>query len=194
MIVSLTGAVVSVRDGYAILVVHGVGYRLNMSTSSLSSLPAVGDEVTVHTHLHVREDELTLFGFENEAEQAAFERLITVSGVGPKVALSALSALSPGALAAAIEAEDVATISGVPGIGKKTAQRIILDLKGKLAASTDPAGAAVNRAADGEALQALLSMGISSAEASVALQGYAGDPADVQGLVRHALKRLGGAS
>lgn len=194
MIVSLTGTVATVRDGYAVLLVHGVGYRLNMSTASLSALPAVGDEVTVHTHLHVREDEMTLFGFESESEQAAFERLITVSGVGPKVALSTLSSLDPSALAAAVEAEDVATISGVPGIGKKTAQRIILDLKGKLAGSGDSGATPSGNAAGGEALQALLAMGISSAEASVALQGYRGDTGDVQGLVRHALRRLGGAS
>ena len=119
---------------------HGVGYQLAMSSSSLYALPPDGDTVTVHTYLYVREDELSLFGFESLAEKRAFELLITVSGVGPKVALAALSTLSPDDLAAAVAAEDVAMISSVPGIGAKTAQRIILDLKDKL-------GAVVGRAA-----------------------------------------------
>ncbi len=132
MIAFLAGTVASKSAGHCLLEVGGIGYRLAMSTSSLAALPAVGDEVIVHTHLHVREDELSLFGFESDAEKLAFEQLITVSGVGPKVALATLSALSPDALSAAVASEDVATISGVPGIGKKTAQRIILDLKDKL--------------------------------------------------------------
>jgi holliday junction DNA helicase RuvA len=95
MIAFLTGTVAAKGAGYCLLEVGGVGYRLAMSTASLSGLPAVGDEVLIHTHLHVREDELSLFGFESDAEKTAFEQLITVSGVGPKVALATLSALSP---------------------------------------------------------------------------------------------------
>jgi Holliday junction DNA helicase RuvA len=154
----------------------------------------VGDEVTVHTYLHVREDELSLFGFESEAEKSAFEQLITVSGVGPKVALATLSALSPETLATAVATEDVATISGVPGIGKKTAQRIILDLKDKLGA--DELGAAdASRgtgagAALAEATDALLAMGFSSVEASAALKGADG-ASSAQALLKHALQRLG---
>ena len=128
MIAFLTGRVASKAPTFALLDVGGVGYRLLMSTTSLAALPAEGDEVTVHTYLYVREDELTLFGFESGAETEAFERLITVSGVGPKVALATLSSLSPDALAGAIAAGDDGLISSVPGIGKKTAQRIILEL------------------------------------------------------------------
>lgn len=194
MIAFLTGKVAAKGVGYCLLEVGGVGYRLSMSTSSLSALPAVGDEVMVHTHLHVREDELSLFGFESDAEKTAFEQLITVSGVGPKVALATLSALSPEALAVAVSSEDVATISGVSGIGKKTAQRIILDLKDKLAdgefgpiarANGSGAGAAL-----AEATEALLGMGFTSAEASAALKG-ADDSSDAQALLRYALLRLG---
>ena len=172
-----------------------MGYRLSMSTGSLASLPAEGDEVLVHTHLHVREDELALFGFESEAEKEAFEQLITVSGVGPKVAMAALSALSPDALAGAVASQDVALISSVPGIGKKTAQRIILDLADKLvplelngAAGSKGGGAAVAEATD-----ALLAMGFSAAEAATAVRGFEGSGGDAQGLLKYALRRLGGS-
>ncbi len=195
MIAFLAGKVASKSAGHCILEVGGIGYRLAMSTSSLAALPAVGDEVMVHTHLHVREDELSLFGFESDAEKLAFEQLITVSGVGPKVALATLSALSPDALSAAVASEDVATISGVPGIGKKTAQRIILDLKDKLGAGEFGPGTMHGGAGAGaglaEATDALLAMGFSSAEAAAALKG-ADSSGDAQTLLRHALVRLGG--
>ena len=127
MIAHLTGRVTAKSASSCVVTVGGFGLRLFMSTNALAHLPAEGDDVTVFTHLHVREDELTLFGFESEEEQEVFERLITVSGVGPKVALSALSALSPAALAEAIAREDDALIATVPGIGRKTAQRLIVE-------------------------------------------------------------------
>jgi Holliday junction DNA helicase RuvA len=146
----------------------------------------------------VREDELSLFGFESEAEKQSFEHLITVSGVGPKVALATLSALSPDALATAVATEDVAMISTVPGIGRKTAQRIILDLKDRLGAPELGAGASGGRtgagAAVAEATDALLGMGFSSAEVATALRGFAGPTGDAQAALRFALRRLGGGS
>lgn len=195
MIAFLRGTVAAKAAGYCLLEVGGVGYRLAMTTGSLAALPAEGDEVLVHTFLYVREDELSLFGFESEAEKDAFEQLLTVSGVGPKVALATLSALSPDTLAAAVTAQDVALISSVPGIGKKTAQRIILDLADKLVPSdigpsggTSGAGAVLAEAND-----ALLSMGFSAAEASAALKGYDGS-GGAQDALRFALMRLGGGS
>lgn len=192
MIAFLTGRVVAKRPASALIDVGGVGYQLAMSTGSLAALPADGDEVTVWTHLHVREDELSLFGFESEAEKNAFELLITVSGVGPKVALSALSAMSADTLAQAIATEDDKLIATIPGVGKKTAQRIVLDLKDKL--GTREIGSSVRGAgqalAVAEASDALLGMGFSSAEIAIALQG-SDKGADTQSLVRHALKRLG---
>lgn len=195
MIAFLRGRVAGKGASFCLLDVGGVGYQLAMTTSSLSALPAEGDDVLVHTYLHVREDELSLFGFESEAEKEAFELLITVSGVGPKVALSTLSALTADALAAAIAAEDVATVSSVPGIGKKTAQRIILELADKLgapAAGSGAAGKAGAGAALAEATDALLAMGFSAPEAAAALKGAR--ETDAQALLRHALKRLGGGS
>lgn len=194
MIAFLTGRIVGRDAGSCLLDVGGVGYRIAMSTASLSALPAEGDIVTIHTHLHVREDEVSLFGFESIAEKTAFEQLITVSGVGPKVALATLSALAPDVLAAAISSEDVALISSVPGIGKKTAQRIILDLQDKLGAGEVASGRGTKAAAANgvaEATDALLAMGFSAVEASAALRGGEGD---AQSLLRHALKRLGGGA
>ena len=198
MIAFLTGRVAGKATGYALLEVGGVGYKLAMTTGSLSALPAVGDEVRVWTYLYVREDELSLFGFESEAEEESFEQLITVSGVGPKVALATLSALSPAALATAVATEDVAMISTVPGIGKKTAQRIILDLADKLGVPDLGSGAGRGGAGSGaaiaEATDALLSMGFSSAEVSSALKGYDGPAGDAESALKHALRRLGGGS
>ena len=198
MIAFLTGRVASMAATYALLDVGGVGYKLAMTTGSLSALPAVGDEVTVWTYLDVREDELSLFGFESEAEKESFEQLITVSGVGPKVALATLSALSPSALATAVAPEDVAMISTVPGIGKKTAQRIILDLADKLGVPDLRSGAGRSGSGSGaaiaEATDALLSMGFSSGEVSSALKGYDGPAGDAESALRHALRRLGGGS
>ncbi len=195
MITFLTGRLAEKGLNHAVLDVHGVGFRMAMSTSSLSALPAEGDEVTVHTHLHVREDELSLFGFENAEEKSLFAKLITVSGVGPKVALAALSSFTPDALVAAIVTEDVALVSSIPGVGKKTSQRIILELKDKLGVPDDLAigGRGVPaQAAAAQAREALVSMGFSSAEAATALKGYEGVADDAQAMLRHALKRLGG--
>lgn len=193
MIAFLTGRISHKSATYAVLDVSGVGYQLNMSTNSLAAMPAEGDEITVHTYLHVREDELSLFGFENADEKHAFGALLTVSGVGPKVALAVLSALSPSALAQAIGSEDAALISSVQGIGKKTAQRIILDLADKLTPSTaihDGRGGGGSGAALAEARDALIAMGFSSPEIAAALNGA--PEMDSAGLLRFALRRLGG--
>ncbi|MDP2183459.1 MAG: Holliday junction branch migration protein RuvA [Actinomycetota bacterium] len=196
MIAMLTGRVVEKTATGAVLDVCGVGYRVAMSTGSLAALPVEGDSVTVFTHLHVREDELSLFGFENAEERSLFEKLITVSGVGPKVALAALSSFAPGVLAEAIAREDAVLVSSIPGVGKKTAQRIILDLRDKLIAVglKDTHGSVMaDDDAAAEARGALMAMGFSSAEIAAALNGYDG-PGDAQTLLRHALKRLGGGA
>lgn len=193
VIESLTGRIASKAATHCVLDVGGVGVRLAMSTGSLASLPHEGDTVTLFAHLHVRQDEWSLFGFQSAAEKELFERLITVSGVGPKVALAALSSFDPDGLAHAIRGQDVATISSVPGIGTKTAQRIILELREKLAA---PAEAPPRGQADGgaraEARDALVGMGFSAIEAAGALNDL--EAADAPALVKAALRRLGGGS
>jgi Holliday junction DNA helicase RuvA len=195
MIVFLSGRLARVAEDHCVLDVGGVGYRVAMSTGSLAALPAEGDEVTVHTHMHVREDEMALFGFESDVEKGLFEKLITVSGVGPKVALAALSSFDADQLSQAIADEDVALVSSVPGIGTKTAQRVILDLKDKLVLTTDGAApTSVSSDARGEVREALAGMGFSAAETSAAIKGYDGPPDDAQGLLKYALARLGGGS
>ncbi len=192
MIAQLTGRVAAKMPTAVVIDVGGVGFKVAMSTSSLVALPAEGDEVTVHTHLYVREDELSLFGFESAEEKSLFEQLITVSGVGPKVALSVLSAFAPDAFADALVHEDVARLSSVPGIGKKTAQRMILDLKDRLSVG---GALTVTKAAQDSATEvhaALLGMGFSSAEVAAALGGYDGPAGDVQALLKYGLRRLGG--
>lgn len=198
MIAFLTGRLAEKTATHAVLDVGGVGYLIAMPTSSLAALPTEGDSVTVYTHLHVREDELSLFGFESMAERSLFEKLITVSGVGPKVALAALSSFSPDTLAAAITQEDIALISSIPGVGKKTAQRMALELKDKLGPVTVSVGVAGSVGPDAdataEAREALLSMGFSSAEIVSAFKGFDGAASDTQALLKYALKRLGGGA
>ena len=148
----------------------------------------------VRTYLHVSDNGLALYGFLADDEKATFEKLIGVSGVGPKMALAALSTFSPHALSDAVASQDSALVSKIPGVGKKTAQRIILELKGSLddvsgGLFAEDAPSVLEERMTG-ALEALLSMGFSSAEAELALAG-APEGATESALVKHALKRLG---
>lgn len=196
MIAFLRGALAAKTAQGAVVDVGGVGYGVAMSQASLSRLPGLGEEVRVLTFLQVSESGVALYGFLSEEEKALFERLISVSGVGPKVALAALSTFSPGALADAIASQDVALVQKIPGVGKKTAQRIILELKGSLdqgleglfGRSEDPASVIDERMRG--ATEALLSMGFTSAEAELALKG-APEGATEAALLQYALKRLG---
>lgn len=132
MIAQLTGTVVRTASPVVVLDVHGVGYKVFVPLSALEKLPPAGESVTLVTHLLVREDDLSLYGFLEEVEQRVFELLLTVSGVGPKAALALLSALGGDGLAQAVSAEDVRSLTKVPGVGAKTAQRLVLELKEKL--------------------------------------------------------------
>lgn len=195
MIAFLKGRLAGKSPTTAFIEVNGVGYAVGMSQSGLSKLPEVGSSVEIQTYMQVREDGLALFGFLSLEEKALFERLISVGGVGPKVALAALSVFTPQALASAIASQDVATVSRIPGVGKKTASRIILELKGSLdqgiAGLFD--GDVALPVADGHlqgAHEALLSMGFTSSEADLALKG-APEGAAEGVLLQYALKRLG---
>ncbi|MDR2197164.1 MAG: Holliday junction branch migration protein RuvA [Coriobacteriales bacterium] len=194
MIASLRGRVIGQDEGGVVIDVGGVGFRVLLSTQSLSVLHGREGEVTVLTSLIVRDDSMTLYGFITTQEQQLFERLITVSGVGPKVALSALSAFDARTLQSIIVDEDVARIATISGIGKKTAQRIILELRGALdtpVLSGTGATTAATHPALAQATEALLGMGLTAGEISLALKDYEGDSDDVSALVRHGLKRLG---
>ena len=197
MIAFLKGALAGKTAACAYIDVQGVGYAVGMSQGALSKLPAVGEPVQVHTYLQVSDNGIALYGFLTLEEKALFERLIGVSGVGPKVALAALSSFTPEALVAAVQAQDVAAVQKIPGVGKKT--RIILELKGSfdqgLASLFDVSGAPSSAAAAAAerlkgAREALLALGFASAEAEVALKG-APEDADENALIKYALKRLG---
>jgi holliday junction DNA helicase RuvA len=186
----LTGAVAGRGEDTCFLDVNGVGYRLSCSASTLASLPSDGRDVRLWTHLHVREDALALYGFATEAEQRMFEALIGVSGVGPKVALQMCSAFSVDSFRRALVTDDVAAISSVPGVGKKTAQRILLDLKEKLSL---PDLALVGSQPDtlSKARSALENLGYSAGEVRVALGELDVSSDDsVEGVVKSALRVL----
>ena len=133
MIAQLTGKVVRVAAPVVVLDVNGVGYRVSVPLSVIEQLPADGSPVTLVTHMIVREDDLALYGFLDTSDQQVFELLLTVTGVGPKAALALLSALGGDGLARVVSTEDVRTITKTPGIGPKLAQRLVLELKDKLA-------------------------------------------------------------
>ena len=170
--------------------VAGVGYRVSCSATTMAALPPDGGRVRLWTHMHVREDALALFGFATEAEQRMFEALIGVTGVGPKVALQLCSAFSVDAFRRALVTDDVAAISSVPGIGKKSAQRILLDLKEKLAL---PDLALVGSQPDtlSKARSALENLGYSPGEVRVVLGDIEVSVSDsVEAVVKSALQSL----
>lgn len=193
MIAFLKGVLVGKTTDAACIEVSGVGYAVGMSSGSIARLPEVGAAVQVYTYLQVREDALALFGFLSMQEKSLFERLISVSGVGPKAALAALSVFEPAELVAAITAQDVSAVSRIPGVGKKIASRIILELKGTFDEGI-PGQISAFASADAANMQgardALLSMGFTSAEADLALKD-APEAGSESVLLQYALKRLG---
>ncbi|WP_446745226.1 Holliday junction branch migration protein RuvA [Silvibacterium acidisoli] len=161
MIAHLRGRLFSKQPGQAIVEAAGVGYDVTISVPTFTSLPAEGTEVSLHIHTQVREDLIALFGFFDLREKRLFERLITVSGVGPKLAVTILSGLDPDRMIAAIRAQDHATLTRIPGVGKKLAERLSLELRDKMEdMATAPAAAVVSAgpAAD-DVLSALTNLG-----------------------------------
>lgn len=173
MISGIRGRLISRLPGILQVDVGGIFLRVLTSQHSVDMAPDLGTEVTMVTHLQVREDDLTLFGFISQEELQCFQLLIGVNGIGPRVALGMLSASRPDDIYQAIAAEDVAYLSRMPGIGKKTANRIIFDLRGKLPEPTEDeftsTGPVSRRSDDMDALEALQALGYSAAEARDAL-------------------------
>jgi len=193
MIAFIKGVLAGKDTDTAYVETAGIGYAIGMSTASIAQLPEIGEEVMLHTYLHVREDSLALYGFFSLEEKRMFLRLVSVSGVGAKSALAALTVFSPEELAAHVTAQDIAAISRIPGIGKKIASRIVLELKGSLEKdllSVSDAGESSSLAAIRGAREALMSMGFTSEEADLALKG-APEGEDETALLQYALRRLG---
>ena len=175
MIGRLTGTLVEKTPPRLLVDVNGVGYEVDVPMSSFYNLPGLGERLTLLTHFVVREDAQVLFGFLTHDERATFRLLVKISGVGPRTALAILSGLSVGELAQAVTLQESGRLVKVPGIGKKTAERLLLELKGKLGDAL-AAPATVSAGAQTDILQALLALGYSDREAAAALKAL---PADV---------------
>jgi Holliday junction DNA helicase RuvA len=176
MIAALTGRVEGRSPGSVIINVGGVSFRVFVPVPTVQDCGEIGQTVVLFTHLYVREDALNLYGFLRPAERDFFERLLGISGVGPKVALSLLSALPLAQLEAAISLGDIDALTRVPGVGKKTSARLILELKGKLDLSEIIVGRTPATAAQAEILTALTNLGYPPAAAQEAIQNLPVDP------------------
>jgi holliday junction DNA helicase RuvA len=192
MIHRLRGQLVEKDMEGVVIDVGGVGYRASTSATTLRALPSVGEECVLHTRMVVREDAMLLFGFADRGERAAFDSLTAVSKVGPKLALAILSALSPQEIAEAIGRGDVIKLASVPGLGKKTAERLVLELRGKNLAAFEPGILGGNIGGPYvEAREALAALGYSIEEAEKALREV--PPQDsAQRYIKEALRRIGG--
>jgi Holliday junction DNA helicase RuvA len=182
MIAHLRGRLLSKTPNQAILECAGVGYDVTISVATFSALPAEGAEASLHIHTHVREDQIALFGFSQTQEKRLFEKLLTISGIGPKLAITVLSGIDASRLVSAIRSGDHATLTRIPGIGKKTAERVVLELKDKLddLATSIPtaAGGPHHGPAGDDALSALVNLGYPRPIAQKAIEtAIAKDPA-----------------
>lgn len=194
MIGSLRGTVTArTGDGELIVEVGGVGYRVAVTTSTVASIGAIGTEVHLHVHTHVREDAIVLYGFAHDDERRCFEALLGAHGVGPALALGVLSVLSPAALSTAVLEDDLESLCAVPGVGRKTAQRLLIDLKSRLDLPDLSAAGAVTGGASGsaraEARAALAELGYSPEEIRRATDALHED-VGVEELLRLALREL----
>jgi Holliday junction DNA helicase RuvA len=190
MIASIRGIVNFTGKDQVILMVGGIGVRVYVPRPVLESVSAVGRSLNLYTHMVVRETELSLYGFESEEDLKLFELLLGVNGVGPKVGLAILSTLSPDVLKGAIAREETAVLQRVPGIGKKTSERIMFHLRDKLDLTADVAAMPFITDLDGDVIDVLTSLGFSIVEAQTALQHIPRDVTDLDARVQLALRNL----
>ncbi|BAU49866.1 ATP-dependent DNA helicase RuvA [Sulfurifustis variabilis] len=193
MIGRLRGVLIRKEPPALLLDVGGIGYELEAPMTTFYDLPPVGETVTLHTHLVVREDAHLLYGFAREAQRRQFRALLKINGVGPRVALAVLSGLSEEELARCVAHEDVARLTQVPGIGRKTAERLIVELRDKLSADgseTYAAAAPLPETRDpvGEAVSALIALGYKPPEASRLVRGVPAQGLSTEEIIRNALK------
>jgi holliday junction DNA helicase RuvA len=176
MIGKLTGVLAAKNPPEVLIDCGGVGYEVLVPMSTFYNLPALGEKTSLLTHLIVREDAHLLYGFATQDERAGFKQLVKISGVGPRTALSILSGMSVADIAQAVTRQDAGRLTKIPGIGKKTAERLLLELKGKLGDAIDSGGVSVANDTQGDILQALVALGYSDRDAGLALKAL---PADV---------------
>lgn len=189
MIGKLTGILLEKTPPQILLDCHGVGYEVDVPMSTFYNLPAMGEAVSLLTHFVVREDAQLLYGFGTAAERGAFRQLIKITGVGPRMALSLLSGMSVAELSQAVTQQESGRLVKVPGIGKKTAERLLLELKGKLGADLGLSHAAAVNDAHSDIQQALMALGYSDREALAALKSLPKDVGVSEG-IKLALKAL----
>ncbi len=197
MLSHIKGILTEKTPSLAVIEAGGVGFEVNVSPSTLAALPETGREATLYTYMSVREDAMELFGFVSREEKRMFMKLISVSGIGPKTALGVLGVISPADLSVAIVTGDASRLAKAPGIGKKTAQRLILELKEKvsendlISAPGAPRFVPASHSAQSEAIEALMALGYTSSEASGAVGRT--DPAltNVNDIIMQALRSLG---
>ena len=190
MIGRITGTLLGIEQQTALVDVGGVGYEIECPISTLCELPAIGETVTLLTHFVVREDAQLLFGFLTHDDRESFRILIKISGVGPKLAIGVLSGLSGEELAAAVERDDVATLTRLPGVGKKTAERLLVELRGRMT-STGHTQSLVGSSPIEEAVLGLIALGYKETEARKAINALPKDPeATPETLIRSSLKQM----
>lgn len=194
MIAHLRGKLLVKHPNQAIVETAGVGYDVTISVPTFSDLPGAGSEVALHIHTHVREDVIALYGFLRISEKALFEKLISVSGIGPKLAITTLSGMPADEMVAAIRSNDVARLTRIPGIGKKTAERMVLELRDKLPEAGPSAAPAVTAmgAVEEDVLSALINLGYQrqAAEKALVVASKNGKSGSFDALFRDALGAL----
>lgn len=189
LISSIKGTLESIGRDWTDITVSGVTFRINVTPVTIENLPPLGNEVKLFTSLQVREDSLTLYGFTTEEERLTFDVLIGITGIGPKVALSILSRLTPATLASAVSTDDIIAFTNVPGIGKKTASRILLELKGKI---QNDWALPKEDSSRNEVVDALIALGYSAAEAKSTITDIPTDDSmTLEEKLREALQRIG---
>ena len=189
MIGKISGRLIERRPPQVIVDVHGIGYEIDVPMSTFYQLPANGSEVTLYTHLIVREDAHQLYGFASEQERHVFRQLLKISGVGARTALSVLSGMSVSELCVAVSAQDSGRLIKVPGIGRKTAERLLLELKDKLDVMVVSTATTAAAGTSSDVLNALLALGYNDKEAQWAIRQLPGSTAVTEG-IRQALKLL----
>lgn len=189
MIGRLSGILLEKNPPQLLIDCNGVGYEVGVPMSTFYNLPGLGEKVVLLTHLAIREDAHVLFGFGSAEERNTFKELIKISGVGARTALAILSGMSVSDLAQAVTLQEAGRLTKVPGIGKKTAERLLLELKGKLGADLGAVGGVVHHDTTSDILNALLALGYSDKEATLALKQVPADATVSEG-IKHALKAL----
>jgi Holliday junction DNA helicase RuvA len=190
MIAGIKGIIEAIGNNFIIIGVGGVSFQVYLPTSTLSHLGAVGQPAKLHTHLHVREDNLTLYGFGSASELALFQTVTTVKGIGPKLGLALLSAMDVEQVTSAIASGDAARLTGVPGIGKKTAERIVLELKDKIGNQWMISQDLESTQGNSDVMAALTSLGYSAAEGARALSNLPNTALPIEEKLKLALKYL----